>query len=145
MKLMPYLFFGGRTEEAIEFYKTALGAEVLVLMRFNEAPEQPPEGMLPAGYENKVMHSALRIGDTEVMASDGCNPEDTVMKGVAMALNVKSVADAERTFAALADGGEVTQPLMKTFFSDSFGSVTDKFGVSWMVVADVAAANAAAA
>jgi PhnB protein len=145
MKLHPYLFFGGRCEEAIAFYQRTLGAEVLVLMRFSDAPEPPPPEMIPPGFAHKVMHSSLRIGENEIMASDGCIAEAVTFTGVTLALNLATAAEAERLLNALADGGQVQMPLAKTFFSAGFGSVKDRFGVSWMVVADAAVANAAAA
>jgi PhnB protein len=145
MKLQPYLFFGGRCEEAIEFYTQALGAEVVVIMRFSDAPEPPPASMLPPGFATKIMHSCLRIGETEILASDGCSAEAAPFSGITLALNVATPAEAERLFNALADRGAVQMPLAKTFFSASFGSVQDRFGVSWMVVAAPAVENAAAA
>jgi PhnB protein len=134
MKVQPYLFFDGRCEEALDFYKRALGAEVLMLMRFNEAPDPPPPGMIAPGSENKVMHAAMRIGETEVMASDGRCMGQPVFQGVALSLSAESEAEADRLFNALIDGGQVQMPIGKTFFSPRFGMVADRFGVSWMVV-----------
>ena len=134
MKVQPYLFFDGRCEEAIEFYKRALGADVLMLMRFNNSPEPPPPGMLPPGSENKIMHASIRIGETEIMASDGDSKGNPVFKGVSLSLSVTSEAEADRLFNALAEGGQVRMPMGKTFFSPRFGMVADRFGVSWMVV-----------
>jgi PhnB protein len=130
--VQPYLFFNGRCEEAIEFYRKALGAEVQMLMRFKESPEPPPPGKMPSGWENKVMHSSVRIGETVVMASDGCG-EGSSFEGFSLSLGVRTEADADRAFAALAAGGQVQMPLSKTFWSARFGMVTDKFGVGWMV------------
>ena len=133
MQLQPYLFFEGRCEEAIEFYRSALGAEVTMLMRFKDNPEPPQPGTVPPGSENKVMHANFRIGDTTVLASDGrCGGRPT-FQGFSLALTPKSDAEAERLFASLAAGGQVQQPLIKTFFSSRFGVVADRFGVSWMV------------
>ncbi len=134
MKVQPYLFFDGRCEEAIEFYKKVLGAEVLMLMRFNESPDPPPPGMVAPGSENKIMHARLRIGETEVMASDGRAMGKPEFKGVTLSLSVSSEAEADRLFNALADGGQVQMPLAKTFFSPRFGMVADRFGVGWMVI-----------
>ena len=134
MKVQPYLFFDGRCEEAIEFYKKALGAEVLMLMRFSDSPDPPPPGMVPPGSENKIMHSAMRIGDTEVMASDGHCMGKAAFQGVSLSVSASSEAEADRLFKALADGGQVQMPIGKTFFSPRFGMVADRFGVSWMVV-----------
>jgi PhnB protein len=133
MKVQPYLFFDGRCEEAIEFYKRALGAEVLMLMRFNESPEPPPPGMVPPGSENKIMHASMRIGESEVMASDGRSMGNPAFQGVSLSLSVSSEAEADRLFNALGEGGQVQMPIGKTFFSPRFGMVADRFGVSWMV------------
>ena len=134
MKVQPYLFFDGRCEEAIDFYKRALGAEVLMLMRFNESPDPPPPGMVAPGSENKIMHACMRIGETEVMASDGRAMGKPEFKGVTLSLSASSEAEADRLFNALAEGGQVQMPIGKTFFSPRFGMVADRFGVSWMVV-----------
>jgi PhnB protein len=132
--IQPYLMFDGRCEEAIEFYRRALGAEVNMLMRFKESPEPPPPGCVPAGCENKVMHAQLQIGGTVVMLSDGRCTGKPVFQGVSLSLSVPTVAEAERYFAALSEGGQVQMPLAKTFFSASFGMVADKFGVNWMIL-----------
>jgi PhnB protein len=134
MKVQPYLFFDGRCEEAIEFYKRALGAEVLMLMRFKENPELPPPGMVPPGSENKIMHASMRIGESEVMASDGRSMGNPAFQGVSLSLSVSSEAEADRLFNALGEGGQVQMPIGKTFFSPRFGMVADRFGVSWMIV-----------
>jgi len=134
MQVQPYLFFDGRCEEAIEFYRKALGAEVVMLMRYKDSPEPPQPGMVPPGAENKVMHASLRIGDATVMASDGHCKGQPSFSGFSLSLTVANEADAERRFAALADGGQVQMPLTKTFFSPRFGMVADRFGVSWMVL-----------
>lgn len=132
MKVQPYLMFNGRCEEAINFYKTELGAEVLALMRFKEHP--PPPGMVPAGWDDKIMHSCFKIGESEVMASDGTCADKAAFSGVTLSIQVKSEAEAARAFGALSKGGTVKMPLGKTFFSPSFGMLDDRFGVSWMVV-----------
>jgi PhnB protein len=134
MKVQPYLFFDGRCEEAIDFYKKAIGAEVLMLMRFKESPDPPPPGMVPPGSENKIMHAAMRIGETEVMASDGRAMGKPEFKGVTLSLSASNEAEADRLFNALGEGGQVQMPVGKTFFSPRFGMVADRFGVSWMVV-----------
>ena len=135
MEVQPYLFFEGRCEEALEFYRGALGAEVTALMRFRECPDPMPPGMLPPGSEDKVMHAALRIGGATVMASDGRCSGQARFGGVSLSLSVPDEATADRFFAALAEGGQVQMPLGKTFFSPRFGMVADRFGVSWMIVA----------
>jgi PhnB protein len=128
--IQPYLNFNGRCEEAIEFYRKALGAEVAMLMRFKDAPD--PSMRTPSS-ENKVMHANLRIGETVVLASDGRCTGQMNFAGFSLSLTVKDVADADRFFAALSDGGQVQMPLDKTFFSPRFGMVADRFGVSWMI------------
>ncbi len=133
MQVQPYLFFDGRCEEAVEFYKKALGAEVMTLMRFKDSPEPQSSGMAPPGSENKIMHACLRIGDAIVMASDGRCTEQTAFQGFSLSLAAPDVAAADRLFNALADGGQVQMPLTKTFWSPRFGMVADRFGVAWMV------------
>ena len=132
MQLQPYLFFDGRCEEALNFYEQALGAEVMMLMRFKDSPEPHPSG-IPAGAENKVMHTCFRIGETTLMASDGHCQGQMTFQGVALAVTVANEADVDRCFNALADGGQVQMPLDKTFWSPRFGMVTDRFGLCWMV------------
>ena len=131
MFIQPYLFFDGRCDEAIEFYKKALGAEVAMLMRWKDSPDK---SMCTPANENKVMHSSVRIGDTTLMASDGRNTGNPNFQGFALSINAKDEADADKLFAALSDGGKVTMPMAKTFFSPRFGMLADKFGVSWMVI-----------
>jgi len=133
MHIQPYLFFNGRAEEALNFYKRAVGAEVTTLMRFKDSPETSPTGMVPKCWSDKVMHANVRIGDTQVMASDGCSEEQLTFRGFSLSLAVTSVAEADRCFNALADGGKVDMPLSKTFWSARFGMVTDRFGVAWMI------------
>ena len=133
MQVQPYLFFDGRCEEAIEFYRTALGAEVVMLMRFKDCPEPQQHGMVPPGGENKVMHAALRIGEATVLASDGRCLGQPNFQGFALSLTAADVTEADRLFAALAKGGQVQMALDKTFFSPRFGMVADRFGVSWMI------------
>lgn len=131
--ITPYLFFSGRCEEAIEFYRKALGAEIEMIMRFNESPEPVPPGMLQAGFEKKVMHASFNIRGIRLMASDGCD-DGTKFDGFRLALSVPSEAEARKAFDALASGGTVQMPLNKTFWSPCYGMVTDQFGVGWMVM-----------
>ena len=133
MRIESYLFFNGRCEEAIEFYKKVLGAEVQMLMRNKESPEPHPPGMLPPGSENKVMHATLRVGSSNLMLSDGRCDGKPEFKGFTLSLDAATEAEAERLFSALADGGTVQMPLAKTFWSPKFGMVADRFGVGWMV------------
>jgi len=134
MHVQPYLFFDGRCEEALAFYRQALGAEVTMLMRFKDGPVPPEPGACAPGSEDKVMHTSFRIGDTTVMASDGRCAGQPSFQGFSLSLTVPSEAEAERLFAALGDGGQVQMPLAKTFFSPRFGMVADRFGVSWMIL-----------
>lgn len=129
----PYLFFGGRCEEALEFYKRALQAKIGMVMRFDESPEPTPPGMLESGFETKIMHSEFQVGEMTVMASDGCDSRSN-FDGFRLALSVPTETDADRVFNALSDGGTVDMPLVKTFWSPRYGMVTDKFGVAWMVM-----------
>src|SRR5689334_11885407 len=134
MQVQPYLFFDGRCEEAIEFYRRVLHAEVTMLMRFKDSPEPHPPGMLAPGAEHKVMHASLRIGESTVMASDGQCQGKPRFQGFSLSLDATDEAEAEKLFAALSEGGQVQTPLAKTFFSPRFGMVADRFGVSWMVI-----------
>jgi PhnB protein len=136
MLVQPYLFFEGRCEEAIAFYQKTLGAEVTMLMRFKDSPDPPPPGMVPPGSEDKVMHASLRIGETTMMASDGRCAGQPRFGGISLSLSVPDAAEADRLFAALGEGGQVQMPIGKTFFSPRFGIVADRFGVSWMIVAE---------
>jgi PhnB protein len=132
--VQPYLFFNGRCEEALEFYRKALGAEVEVVMRFKDSPDPPPPGMLQAGFEDKVMHASFKIGGNTLMASDGCSEEAVKYGGFSLSIAVATEADADRSFNALAQGGRVDMPLGKTFWSPRFGMLTDRFGIGWMVM-----------
>jgi len=133
MQIQPYLFFDGRCEEALTFYRSVLGGEVTTLMRYKDSPD--PGTCPPGAAEDKVMHANVRIGDTIVMASDGLCGGHPSFQGFSLSLTVADEAEAERLFAALADGGQVQMPLAKTFFSPRFGMVADRFGVSWMIIA----------
>jgi PhnB protein len=129
--VQPYLFFDGRCEEAIEFYRSTLGAETTMMMRFKDNPDP---SMCAPGTENKIMHASFRVGDTILMASDGRCEGKLDFQGFSLSLTVLNEAEAERLYASLADGGQVQMPLAKTFFSPRFGMVADRFGVSWMVI-----------
>ena len=130
--IQPYLFLGGRGDEAIEFYKKALKAETQMVMRYKESPNRR-KMPLPPGWENKIMHASLRVGGGSIMLSDGCGENESGYKGFSLSYTAPDVAEAERAFAALGEGGEVQMPLSKTFFSPSFGMVKDRFGICWMV------------
>ncbi len=131
--IQPYLFFDGRCEEAIKFYEKAIGAKVEMMMRFKDAPDPPPPGMVPPGSEDKVMHASLQVGDSIVMASDGSCGGKPSFSGFSLSLTAPDVAAATKAFNALAEGGQVTMPLGKTFWSPCFGMLADRFGVGWMI------------
>ncbi|QDV25728.1 YciI family protein [Aureliella helgolandensis] len=131
--VQPYLFFGGRCEEALAFYQQAAGAKVIMAMRFDESPDAVPEGMLQAGFEKKIMHASFQVGSTTIMASDGCD-DRTAFSGFRLTLLVPTEADADLVFQGLADGGKIEMPLATTFWSPRYGTLTDKFGVGWMVM-----------
>jgi len=136
MFIQPYLYFEGRCEEALEFYRSAVGAQVTVLMRWKDGPQ--PQQHAP-GTENKVMHAAFRIGDTEVLASDGRSQGRPTFQGFALALSTSSDAETERVFRSLAEGGQVLQELTSTFFTSHFGMLVDRFGVAWTLLTNVPA------
>lgn len=133
MQVQPYLFFDGRCEEAITFYRAALNAEVVMMMRFDDHPDAEERSRMPPMSGNKVMHAHIRVGEATILASDGRCQGKPDFEGFALTLLVANEAEANRVFAALADGGEVRMKLAKTFFSSRFGMVADRFGVSWMV------------
>lgn len=134
MQVQPYLFFEGRTEEALNFYSKAIGARIEMLMRNKESPEPPPPGM--EAPPEKIMHAAFRVGETQVLASDGMCGGAPSFQGFSLTINARDESEAKRFFAALSDGGQVRMPLTPTFFSPSFGMLTDRFGIGWMVMAD---------
>src|SRR5262245_12000833 len=131
MLVQPYLSFDGRCEEAVEFYRSKLGARVVTLSRFKEAPDQ---SMMPPGTGEKIMHGELRLGDSVLLVSDGMCTGSPKFEGISLALTAKDIPEAERFFNALADGGQVQMPLTETFFSPRFGMLADRFGVKWMLV-----------
>jgi PhnB protein len=131
MQVQPYLFFDGRCEEAIEFYRKAIGAEVQMLMRYKDNPESMGAMSPPA---DKVMHACLRIGESNIFASDGHCQGKPAFQGFSLSLTARNEAEAERWFERLGEGGKVQQPLIKTFFSPRFGMLADRFGVSWMIL-----------
>ena len=133
MHIQPYLFFNGRAEEALNFYTKAVGAEITTLIRFKDSPEGSPADMVPKSWSDKVMHANVRIGETQVMASDGCSQEPLGFHGFSLSLAVSTVAEVDRCFTALADGGKVDMPPSKMFWSPRFGLLTDRFGVAWMI------------
>ena len=131
MKVQAYVTFDGRCEEALDFYKKSIGAVVTGLMRWKDSRDKDMKG--PPGYEEKIMNASFRIGETELMADDGMGEKRAEFKGMTLAIEVADDAEAKRVFTALGEGGSITMPLMKTFWTSSFGMLTDKFGVPWMV------------
>jgi PhnB protein len=130
--VQPYLFFNGCCEEALAFYRTAVGAEITMTMRYRESPEPAEPGRLPDGWGDKIMHAAFKIGDSLIMASDGCST-DPGFEGFALSISLPDKASAKRAFEALSKGGKVQMPLQKTFWSPCFGMLTDRYGLGWMV------------
>jgi len=130
MSVQPYLFFGGRCEEALEFYRSALGAEIVMLSRFKDAPDP---GMSQPGTEDKIMHASFRVGETLLMASDGRCEGEPQFEGFSLSIVVPDEGVAERAFNALAEGGKVEMPLAQTFWAPKFGMLEDRFGVGWMI------------
>ena len=133
MQIHPYLSFEGRAEEALAFYKKALGAKETMVMRFKDAPPEAQANMTP-DTGDKIMHMSFTVGDTELMGSDGYCTGKPTFQGISLTFNAKDAADAEKVFNALSDGGQVKMPLNKTFFSPAFGMLSDKFGVGWMII-----------
>ena len=131
--ISPYLFFAGRCEEALDFYRDAIGARIDMVMRYSESPDPVPPDRLQPGFENKIMHASFRVGEAVLMASDGCDDKSN-FEGFKLALSVSNEAEAHQAFNALAMGGSVVMPLMKTFWSPCFGMLSDKFNVEWMVM-----------
>jgi PhnB protein len=133
MQVQPYLNFNGRCEEALQFYSKHLGARIEMMMRFKDMPGPQAPGM--TAPPEKILHAAFRVGDAQLLASDSHCTGKPAFEGIALAVTARDDAEAKRVFGALSDGGKVQQPLIPTFFSSSFGMVDDRFGVSWMVMA----------
>ena len=129
MQVTPYLFLNGNCEAALSFYRSALGAEILFMQRMKDAPAQDSEC---AGSPEAIMHASLKIGDSLLLASDG-DGKATPYSGFSISLSVKDTTEGRRVFDALAAGGSVTVPFEKTFWTEGFGMLTDRFGVPWMV------------
>jgi PhnB protein len=136
MKVQPYLFFDGRCEEALDYYKKTVGADVTFMMRFKESPDKEACASMPPNAGEKIMHAAFKIGETLIMASDGMSSGNPEFKGFSLSIHSNSEAEADKLFNALADGGKVQAPISKTFFARKFGMVADKFGMNWMVIVE---------
>ena len=130
MQVNPYLHYNGNCEAAFKFYEKAVGAKIEVLMTHEIAP---PEMPVPPEWKKKIMHGRVSIDGEVIMASDAFPGHFNPPQGFAVSLQVEDPADAQRRFNALADGGTVTMPFAKTFFSKGFGMCVDKFGTPWMV------------
>lgn len=130
MQIQPYVFFDGRCEEALEFYQQSVGAEIGMLLRYRDNPDPSTN---PPGAEDNIMHGEMRIGESTVLVSDGHCGGSPTFEGFALTLIAKSVEESERLYKALEEGGQVLVPLGKSFFSPSFGMLTDQFGVMWLV------------
>lgn len=133
MSTLPYLDFNGRCEEAIEFYRQAVGASVDMLMPFKDSPEPMPEDK---DKSDKILHASMTIAGSTIMASDGFCTGAPKFAGLGMALSLPDEAAVRRAFDALGDGGQVTMPLGRTFWTPCFGMVTDRFGLCWMVMVE---------
>ena len=133
LSITPYLIFSGRCQEALDFYRSALGATIEYVMLFNQSPDAAPLAALQPGFENKVMHATFRVGGVRIMASDGSN-DQSKFDGFRLALDVATEKEARDFFNGLANGGRVDMPLTKTFWSPCYGMVTDKFGLRWKVM-----------
>ncbi|MFN0102677.1 MAG: VOC family protein [Bryobacteraceae bacterium] len=124
----PYIAFKGNCRQAIEFYKTALGADVLFIQTVGESP------MSDMGPAANIMHCTIKIGDSTIMMCDDPSPEPAAGDGnISLAIGLNDTERARQLFDHLADGGSVVMPLEKTYWAEAFGIVTDKFGVKWMV------------
>lgn len=136
MHITPYLCFNGNCREAFDFYAKAMGGKIEMIMTHKDAPPDAMKGdCAPApGTENWVMHARMRIGDTVIMASDAPAPHYQKPQGTYLSLAVGSAAEADRIFAALSQGGQVTMPIAETFYAHRFGMAIDRFGTPWMVI-----------
>ncbi|MGA9797114.1 MAG: VOC family protein [Rhizomicrobium sp.] len=124
--LSPYIFFNGRCAEAFKFYETLLGGKIEALMPYGDMARTPD-------LRDKIMHAAMKFGDSMLMGSDDGMGTYKTPQGFRCSLTMKTPAEAERVFAGLSQGGSVTMPMAETFFSPRFGMLTDKFAIPWMV------------
>jgi len=131
MNVDPYLHFNGNCEEAFRLYEKALGGKIEMMLTYDQAP--PGDNPTPKGWEKKIMHVRLSVGDQIIMASDAPPGHYKPMQGFSVSLAPDSKAKAEKMFNALAEGGTVMMPFQKTFWAEGFGMVTDRFGTPWMV------------
>lgn len=132
--VQPYLFFRGRCEEAIAFYKEKLGAEIGMMMRFRDNPDKPDRDKVSAAFDDRIMHACITIAGTPIMMSNGMKSGPLDFSCMSLSITVPSEAECDRLYAALAEEGTVQMPIGATFFAKRFGAVADKFGVSWMLI-----------
>lgn len=131
MKIDPYLNFDGNCEEAIRFYEKTLGGKIQMMMTYDQAP--PGDNPTPKGWEKKIMHVSMTLGNVTLMASDAPPGHFSPMQGLFVSLAPDSKAQAEKIYNALADKGNVLMPFQQTFWAEGFGMVVDRFGTPWMV------------
>lgn len=130
MKVNVYLYFPGTCEEAFKHYESVLGGKIEATHRYDEAP---PEMTPPPGWEKKIMHVSLNVGSACIMGSDLWDEHFTKPQGYSVSLQIEEPEEAERLFAALLEGGNATMPIGETFWARRFGTLTDRFGIDWMV------------
>jgi PhnB protein len=130
MKMITYLNFGGNCAEAFRYYEQHLGGKTTGVMMWSQMPDAAK--YTPPGFENAVLHARMQLGETALMASDVSNYQP--MRSAYLSLSVGSSEEAERIYAALADGGEVFMKMGETFFAHRFGQLRDRFGTNWMVI-----------
>ena len=140
MKIESYLFFNGTCEEAMNFYAKTIGAKISFTLRYKETPPDAKKGQppLPTGWDDKIMHANLVVGESSLMVSDVhesmCDGRPVNFNGFSLSITTKTVDETKRVFSALSQGGQVVMPVGPTFWgSPAFGMLVDKFGVSWMI------------
>lgn len=131
MKFLPYLNFDGTCAEAFRFYEKVFNGKIEAMMTFEETPMAAEEGM--DGWQGRIMHACLSVGDSLLMASDSPVGRYEVPRGLWVSIGLKEVAEGERVFRELSEGGQVVMPYEKTFWSPGFGMVNDRFGTPWMI------------
>lgn len=130
MQMNAYVTFGGQCEAAFKFYAECLHGKIVAMLTFGQTPMAE---QVPAGMRNKIAHARLAVGNDVLMASDAPPERYEPAKGFSVTLNIAEPAEAERVFHALAEGGTVQMAIQKTFWAERFGTLTDKFGIPWMI------------
>jgi len=130
MRVDIYLNYGGKCEEAFRFYEKHLGATVTMMMKHGESPNH---ANVPAHWKDAVLHAQLEFGNAVIMGADIPDRYEP-MRSAYVSLTVDSVAEAERVYALLTDGGEVFMKMEETFFAKRFAMFRDRFGTSWMLL-----------